>query len=102
MEKKLRYLRDERPGAEFYYAPCGYQNGARPGQGAGGYGRKIATDYVARYGGRTRRIYVCCFSNSGTAYVLERGEWLIVDRCLDFPANTPPLPAEYRGRIAIR
>jgi hypothetical protein len=34
-----------------------------------GYGRKIPTDYVIRLGPRWHRVYVCCFSNAGTAYI---------------------------------
>ena len=104
MEKKLRYLRAERPGVQFFYAPCAIVRGPHtiaPGQGADGYGRKISTDYVARYGGRTRRGYCCCFSNAGTCYVLERGEWLVVD---DIPGRDalPVLPPEYRGGVTCR
>ena len=95
-KKPLRYIRDEQPGAVFYYSPPRVVATAwgqiYPGQRhPGGYGRKIATDYVCRYGGRTRRVYCCCFSNSGTCYVIERGEWLIVD---DIPdrENLPTLP----------
>ena len=101
METRLGYLRDEQPAAEFYSAPCGYWNGARPGQGADGYGRKIATDYVVRYGGRTRRVYVCQISNAGTLYVIDRGEWLVVGD-FEMPENPPPLPAEHRGGIVVR
>ena len=96
MEKRLRYLSDEQPGAVFYSAPCG-RGGWRPGQGADGYGRKISTDFVVRYGGRTRRVYVCQISNAGTAYVIDRGEWLVVT---DAPNSPPPLPPEYRGGIS--
>lgn len=96
MDKRLRYLREEKPDAEFYSAPI---VGRRPGQGADGYGRKIATDYAVRYGGRTRRVYCCQFSNAGTCYVVDRGEWLVVGD-FDVPAHVQPLPAEYRGQLA--
>ena len=96
MDKRLRYLREEKPDAEFYSAPI---VGRRPGQGADGYGRKIATDYAVRYGGRTRRVYVCQISNAGTAYVIDRGGWLVVD---SVPDNPPALPPEYRGGIVAR
>lgn len=88
-----RYIRDEKPDAEFYLAPI---VGHRPGQGADGYGRKIATDYAVRYGGRTRRVYCCIFSNAGTYYVVDRCEWLVV---ADMPGDVPPLPPEYRGGL---
>lgn len=34
-----------------------------------GYGQRIPTDYAIRLGSRWYRVYVCCFSNSGTAYI---------------------------------
>lgn len=89
----LRYLRDVEPAAVFYRAPI---DGRRPGQGADGYGRKIATDYAVRYGGRTRRVYCCVFSNAGTCYVVDRGAWLVV---ADMPDDVPALPPEYRGGL---
>lgn len=42
---------------------------------ASGYGRKIPTRYMVRIGNRWRRVYVCCISNSGTAYVGKPGAW---------------------------
>lgn len=47
-----------------------------PGQGADGYGRKITTDICLKFAGekRERRVYCCCFSNSGTCYVLVKGQ----------------------------
>ena len=96
-----RYLRDVAPEAKIYRSPVrpdGF-GGNYPGQGADGYGRKISTDYVARYGGRTRRVYVCQFSNAGTAYVIDGGRWAIVD---EFPLDVPPLPPELRGGIVAR
>lgn len=90
----LRYIRDEKPDAEFYLAPI---VGHRPGQGADGYGRKISTDYAVRYGGRTRRVYCCIFSNAGSLYVVDRGGRLYVG---DFDMGNPaPLPPEYRGGL---
>lgn len=70
----LRYLTDEYPRVEFSRKDRPICNG----QGADGYGRKIATNRMARFNGRMHRIYCCLFSNIGTCYVLHRGEWLIV------------------------
>ena len=42
------------------------------GQNAHGYGRKIALDHAVYFNGRWRRVYCCCFSNSGTAYLAQR------------------------------
>lgn len=54
----------------------------RPGAGRDsiGYGRKIPTDYAIRLGSRWYRVYVCCFSNSGTAYInVKDHPFLVVD-----------------------
>lgn len=47
-------------------------------QTASGYGRKLTTASMVHYNGRWHRIYVCCYSNSGTAYIVSKGEWIIV------------------------
>jgi hypothetical protein len=39
------------------------------GRDQSGYGRKIPTDYIVWIGKRWHRVYVCCFSNAGTAYI---------------------------------
>ncbi len=45
------------------------------GRDPSGYGRKIPTRYRLRMAdGRTRRVYVVCYSNSGTSYVVVNGE----------------------------
>ena len=46
---------------------------------ASGYGRKIPTAHRVRYGTRWHRVYVMCWSNSGTAYILSGGETLVID-----------------------
>jgi len=51
----------------------------RGGQTATGYGSKIPTAYMLRYAGRWYRVYVMQYSNSGTAYILVKGEQLILD-----------------------
>lgn len=40
---------------------------------ASGYGKRIPTRHKVFFNDRWRRVYVCCFSNSGTAYI---GEWV--------------------------
>lgn len=40
---------------------------------ASGYGKRIPTRTMVRFNGKWRRVYVCCFSNSGTAYI---GQWI--------------------------
>ena len=50
-----------------------------------GYGRRIPTAYQVRLSGRWRRVYCCCYSNSGTCYVDgpkvdgKRGPWIVVN-----------------------
>lgn len=41
---------------------------------ATGYGRRIPSRKMVFFNGRWRRVYVCQFSNSGTAYI---GEWVV-------------------------
>lgn len=43
-------------------------------QTASGYGKRLATTRMVKFNGRWRRVYVCCFSNSGTAYI---GKWIV-------------------------
>lgn len=46
------------------------------GQGADGYGSKIATNYLVRLDrrGPWRRVYCTCFSNCGTVWVSAKGK----------------------------
>lgn len=46
---------------------------------ANGYGAKIPTSGWVRYGTRWHRVYVMCWSNQGTAYILTGGQRLVVD-----------------------
>jgi len=44
-----------------------------------GYGRRIPTTKMVRLNGRWRRIYCCCYSNSGTCYVSDKnGNWIVI------------------------
>jgi len=36
---------------------------------ASGYGARIPTVYMVKYLGRWRRVYSCCYGNSGTCYI---------------------------------
>lgn len=40
---------------------------------ASGYDRRIPSPYMVFFNGRWRRVYVCQFSNAGTAYI---GQWV--------------------------
>jgi hypothetical protein len=51
-----------------------------PYYSATGYGRKIPTQWRVQLTDKIwRRVYVCQYSNAGTAYVLKAKEWLVVD-----------------------
>lgn len=45
---------------------------------ASGYGRRIPTSRMVRLNKRWRRVYCCIFSNSGTCYVPQGKDWLVV------------------------
>lgn len=44
-----------------------------------GYGKKIPTARRVKYGSRWHRVYVMCWSNAGTAYILVAGQCLVLD-----------------------
>lgn len=46
---------------------------------ASGYGSKIPTTYMANYLGRWHRVYCRIYSNSGTLYIMSKGQKLIVN-----------------------
>jgi len=43
---------------------------------ASGYGLKIPSRHMVRWNGKWRRVYICCVSNSGSAYIGKPGAWL--------------------------
>lgn len=46
----------------------------RSGQTVSGYGRKLASRYMARIAGEPeRRVYAICYSNAASHYVLRAG-----------------------------
>ena len=49
------------------------------GRTVSGYGGKIPTRYRITYAGRSRRVYVMQYGNSGTAYVVVNGVDVILD-----------------------
>ena len=51
----------------------------RYGRDQFGYGRQIPTRHKLLYLNRWRRVFVCLMSNAGTAYVLVKGEWHVLD-----------------------
>jgi hypothetical protein len=44
-----------------------------------GYGGKIPTRYMVRYGARWHRVYMLLYSNAGIAYIVSGGVALILD-----------------------
>lgn len=44
-----------------------------------GYGSRLPTCQMVRVNRRWRRVYVCIWSNSGTAYIDAPGGWIVVD-----------------------
>ena len=47
-------------------------------QTASGYGRKLTSPYKVPYGGRLYRVYVTQYGNAGTAYIVVKGERIII------------------------
>jgi hypothetical protein len=45
-------------------------------QTASGYGRRLATQYMVKHQNRWMRVYVCQYSNAGTAYIGPSSKWL--------------------------
>ena len=70
-----RYLKYD--DSELVHAPLPWQ-AAGLSYTASGYGRKIPTAHKIRHNGRLKRIYCCIFSNIGTSYILDHGEWLVL------------------------
>lgn len=65
------------------HRPLGWQKQGKSFT-ASGYGGRIPSPWMVKFGSRYRRIYVACYSNSGTAYIegKRKGdgrEWLVVD-----------------------
>tara|TARA_R110000824_G_scaffold198352_1_gene382343 strand:+ start:265 stop:507 length:243 start_codon:yes stop_codon:yes gene_type:complete len=56
-------------------------------QTASGYGSKLTTPYKVEHNGRLYRVYCVCWSNSGTLYILTKGQPLY----LAASATLPPL-----------
>jgi hypothetical protein len=48
---------------------------------ASGYGQKIPTQYMVKHDKRLKRVYTAVFSNSGMAYIIYKGQRLLVEDC---------------------
>ena len=42
---------------------------------ASGYGKRIPTEYMVKHNGKWKRVYTCCYSNTGTAYIGKWGDY---------------------------
>lgn len=47
-------------------------------QTASGYGSKLTNSFKTWFRGRWYRVYTMCYSNSGTCYIIVKGERLIL------------------------
>ncbi len=43
---------------------------------ATGYGARIPSPYMVKWGGRWRRVYVACYGNAASHYIGKAGAWL--------------------------
>jgi len=48
-------------------------------QTASGYGQKLVTHWKIRWNKKLYRVYCCIFSNSGTNYIISKGETITVN-----------------------
>lgn len=64
---------------------------------AGGYGGKISTPYRIRYGNRWHRVYMMCYGNGGTTYIVKGGNDLILDLDTEYALSDghTPLVGEF-------
>lgn len=75
---QITYLYDIDPGAVWFDRPLWWHKQGLQ-QTATGYGRKLTSSRCVRLSdGRVRRVYVTCFSNSGTAWINLSGQTFVV------------------------
>ena len=70
----LNYIDPPQP---LTYAPLWWHDQGLT-QTATGYGGKLTTPYKAMHNGRLYRVYCMCYSNSGTNYIISKGQRLII------------------------
>ena len=75
-EQRCSYLGEVFPDFTAELRP--FKGNPYAGRSRMGYGRKIPTDYAIRLGARWHRVYVCCFSNAGTAYIITKDHPFLV------------------------
>lgn len=68
-----------------------------------GYGSKIPTEKMIIYNGRKYRVYCHIYSNSGTLYIISKGEKIVVDWMDDKVATIKklaPTKTPFFGKMA--
>jgi len=63
--------------SDYVHAPLWYHDRGLS-QTRSGYGAKLTSPYKVPYGGRLYRVYVAQYSNAGTAYIIVKGEKIII------------------------
>jgi hypothetical protein len=96
----IRYLAEVHPNYRAVWRP--FAGHPWSGRDASGYGRRIPTDWAIQLGSRWHRVYVCCYSNSGTTYIRTKSDPFLVVRDYDLPERpaglaAPTHPAEVRA-----
>lgn len=74
-----------------------------PNRSATGYGRKIASAHEIKYGDARdvwRRVYVVCFSNSGTRYILINKLPVYLDHLTEQRIGMPTVPVVHVDVVA--
>ena len=62
---------------ELEYTPLAWQKQGLQ-QTATGYGRKLTTRYKISFEGRLYRVYCTCFSNSGSNWIIAKGQKIFI------------------------
>lgn len=58
---------------ELVYRPTSWQREGLQ-ETASGYGRRLNSGYMIQYAGKLRRVYITCYSNASSLFVLVAGE----------------------------
>ncbi len=58
------------------------------GRTADGYGSKLPTRYMVRYGARWHRVYAALYGNAGTVYIVHGGKDLVLDSDTEYALQT--------------
>ena len=78
MQRAIEYIHERHPEAVFYRSEF---DGVHDGSNQYGYGNKIATGWKVKIGSRHYRVYCVVWSNSGSLYIISKGQRLYLDDC---------------------